>query len=216
MIPFSSEVYFSLFADLNRSLWQANLIGYGLAILVIVLATKLPRIGDRLIPLMLAAAWCWSGLVFFGQAMAEIFWPAWIFKIAFLIQAALLAGLALLPSPLPLGMQADNKSWTAGMIFAVCLIFYPLLAAQMGHAWPTAQLIGIAPVPNAVFTLAALCLAPGRTTKFLSLIPATFLVITAYLAVELSIWEDFLMVLCGLFALRATFGNADPAGSINR
>lgn len=208
MIPFSSEVYFSLFADLNRSLWQANLIAYGLAVALIALAMRMPRFGDRLIPLILAAGWCWSGLVFFGQAMADIFWPAWIFKAAFLLQAALLAGLALLPNPIALRIQADNRSWTAGMIFAVCLIFYPLLAAQLGHAWPSAQLIGNAPAPVAVFTIAVLSLAPGRLVKGLAAIPAAFLVITAYLALELSIWEDFLLVLCGMFALAGIFKSA--------
>lgn len=205
MIPFSNEVYFSLFADLNQTFWPANWIGYGLAILIVVLAMKLPRVGDRLIPIILAVAWCWAGSVFFGRTMADIFWPAWIFKIAFLIQAALLAGLALIPDPVPLRMKADNKSWACGMIMAVCLIFFPLLAAQMGHAWPNAQLIGNAPVPIAVFTLAILCLAPGRISKALSLLPGLFLLIAAYLALELRIWEDFLLVFCGLIALILTF-----------
>lgn len=213
MIPFSNEVYFSLFAELNQTFWQANWIGYALAILVVVLAMKLPRIGDRLIPIILAVAWCWTGSVFFGQAISDIFWPAWIFKIGFLVQAALLAGLALIPDPLPLRMTADNKSWTAGMIIAVCLIFFPLLAAQMGHAWPNAQLIGNAPAPIAVFTLAILCLAPGPITKALSVLPAAFLLITAYLALELSIWEDFLLIFCGLVALIMTFRNTGSTRS---
>lgn len=208
MIPFSNEVYFSLFADLNQTFWQATWIGYALAILVVVLAMKLPRIGNRLIPIILSVAWCWTGAVFYGQAMADIFWPAWIFKIVFLVQAAFLAGLAVIPKPLPLRMIADNKSWASGMIIAVCLIFFPLLAAQMGHAWPNAQLIGNAPAPIAVFTLAVLCLAPGPISKVLSVLPAVYVFLTAYLAFDLSIWEDFLLVLCGLAALAIIFKNA--------
>jgi len=205
MIPFSNEVYFSLLADLNQTFWPATWIGYALAILVVVLAMKFPRVGDRLIPITLSIGWCWTGSVFYGHAMADIFWPAWIVKIVFLIQAALLAGLALIPNPLSLRMVADNKSWTSGMVVAVCLIFFPLLAAQMGHAWPNAQLIGNAPAPIAVFTLAILCLAPGTISKALSVLPATYVFITAYLALELSIWEDFLLVLSALAALAITF-----------
>jgi len=197
MIPFSAEVYFSLFEDANLAQWPAQLIAYGLAVCIITLARKPSRFGDRLIPVILAAGWCWIGISFFDRVLSPVLWAAWIFKVAFLFQAVLFLATAFLPKPIPFHMHADNIGWTAGSLLVVGLLIYPVLAAQLGHAWPLAQLLGVAPGPSVVFTIAVLSLAPGTMSRLLAVIPALSVLISAYVAWDLAIWEDLLLALAG-------------------
>lgn len=215
MIPFSNEVYFSLFADLNPALWPAHLVAYGFALLIVVLATKNWAIRDRLIPVIMAGGWFWIGLIFFDQALASVLWAAWIFKAAFWAQAGLLAGIACLPKPIPIRLLTDNRSWTAGLFFMVCTIFYPLLAAQWGHAWPNAQLLGIAPLPTVVFTIGVLNIAPSKPGRILVILPACFALISLLLAWNLGIWEDVLLAFLGLFGVTRIFAGSRDAGPLS-
>ena len=57
MLPYTAEVYFTLFEQYNRAIWPAPLIAVALAWVAVVLAFRPAPGGDRLIGAILAAAW---------------------------------------------------------------------------------------------------------------------------------------------------------------
>jgi len=201
MIPFSGEVFFAVLQDYNLAMWPVHALAYVLAIVIVVLAYHGTAIGGRLIAAIMAAAWCWLGIGFVDQVFTPLLWASWMLKTAFLVEAGMFAVMAIMPRPIQIRLAPDNRSWTAGLIFILCAILYPVLAAQWNHAWPSAQLLGAAPAPTAVFTIGLLLLAPSRFAKLLAVIPALFLLITAYLGVGLAIWEDVLLAAIGLAGL---------------
>lgn len=197
MIPFDSETFFALLGDINLTYWPAILSAMGGALLLLVVARFGTAIASRFALLLLAAAWAWSGFVYYGVFLSTLVWAAWIFEIVFYVQAGMLAVCAMLPRPPGLSLRADNAGWVAASTLAFCTIFYPLIAAQVGHAWPGAQLLGIAPGPLAAATLGLLCLSEARYRLVLGAVPALALLITLYLAVSLAIWEDLILVAVG-------------------
>lgn len=202
MIPFSSEVYFSLYYDYNLAIWPAQALAYVLALAAFVLA-RYPFPGsNRLVLAILAAGWLWCGYVFFGRHLSTLLWAAGIFEAAFLLQALMLLAAAVVPKVPQFRLRPDNESWTSTFVLLFCAVIYPALAAQAsGHAWPAAQLIGVAPAPTAALTIGFLLLARSRWTLALAVIPAAYLAVTAYLAWQFAIAEDLVLVAVGLAGL---------------
>lgn len=197
MIPFDSETFFALLGDINLTYWPAILSAMGGGLLLLLVARQPIPVASRIVLLLLAGAWAWSGFVFYGVFLSSLVWAAWVFEFVFYAQAGMFAVCALLPRPPGIVLRADNAGWVAASTLAFCTIFYPLIAAQVGHAWPGAQLLGIAPGPLAAATLGLLCLTDIRHRLVLGAVPCLVLLITLYLAFGLAIWEDLILVAVG-------------------
>ncbi|MEM8703764.1 MAG: DUF6064 family protein [Pseudomonadota bacterium] len=217
MIPFDSQTFFALLGDINLTYWPAILSAMGGALVLLFIARLQTPIASRLVLLFLSAGWAWSGFVFYGVFLSTLVWASWVFEYVCYAQAGLFAVCALLPHPPTLSLRADNTGWAAASTVAFCAIFYPLIAAQVGHAWPGAQLLGITPGPLAAATLGLLCLTEVRYRLVLGVVPALTLLITLYLALNLAIWEDLILVAIGLggfaWSLIAVRRNAAPDAS---
>jgi Family of unknown function (DUF6064) len=202
MIPFSSEVYFALYYDYNLAIWPAQALAYLLGLSALLLARYPFPASDRLVLAILAAGWLWSGHVFVGRHLSSLLWAAWIFEAVFVLEALALLAAAVAPSPLRFRLRPDNESWTAAFVLLFCAVFYPVFAAQAsGHVWPATQLIGVAPAPTAVLTIGFLLLARSRWALGLAVVPAAYLVVTAYLGWQFAITEDLVLVAVGLAGL---------------
>jgi len=63
MLPFTTEVFFSVFERYNAAIWPVQVIAYGLGVLVVLLSLRPRRGGDRIIAAFLAGSWLWTGVV---------------------------------------------------------------------------------------------------------------------------------------------------------
>lgn len=210
MIPFSEETYFTLFADTNLTHWRAIIGAYVLLVVIVVCARIGFKGSDRIVLLVVSAASAWTAWLYFGQILSSVLWASWIFAGAFYLQAAIALGLAFAPSPPVFRLVADNRSWTGAAALAFAAIFFPLLAAQVGHAWPQAQLPGIAPAVTASLTLCVLVLTRSKIGFILLPIPLIYMIITLYLAIGLGIWEDLLLIGVTLAALGVAASETRP------
>ena len=87
MIPFTPEVFLSLFEQYNGEIWPAQIVAYALGLLVIA-AMVLPVPGsDRAASAVLAGFWLWNGAVYHLDYFASINFSAYAFGVLFIIQA---------------------------------------------------------------------------------------------------------------------------------
>ena len=62
MLPFTAEILFSSFEQYNRALWPLPIVASALGIVMLALALRPARAGDRAIGMLLALAWLWVGV----------------------------------------------------------------------------------------------------------------------------------------------------------
>jgi len=198
MIPFTSEVFLSLFEQYNGDIWPGQIAAYALGVLVIA-SMVLPIPGsDRAASAVLAGFWLWNGAVYHLDYFATITFSAYAFGVLFIIQAALLAWTGVLRGKLAFRLRTDASGWCGIAFIAVALVIYPVAAHLLGNGWPQASLFGVAPCPTAIFTLGVLLLAHGRTPWHLMVIPILWALIGGTAPFLLGILEDLFLLAAGL------------------
>ncbi|MEX1205769.1 MAG: DUF6064 family protein, partial [Dongiaceae bacterium] len=201
MLPFTAEVFFSVFEQYNRAIWPAQIVAYGLGIVVVLLTLRPVPGGDRAIGALLAAAWAWIGVVYHLGHFAAIDFIAPAFAAVFLIQALLFAWTGAIGGKIAFRFRADVFGWTGlGFVFFAMAV-YPLAGWLAGHGWPRAALFGVAPCPTTIFTMGVLLLTEGRTPLRLALIPVLWSLVGGTAAWLLEVPEDFALPLVGLGGL---------------
>ncbi|MGF1610100.1 MAG: DUF6064 family protein [Kiloniellales bacterium] len=201
MLPFTAEVFFANFESYNRAIWPAQLVAYGLALLIILLAARPLRGSGRLIGALLAAAWAWNGVVYHLLHSATINFLAPVFGAFFIIQALLLLWTATIRGKVSFRWRADPCGLAGLGLIAFALLLYPLLGWLAGHGWPQAALFGVAPCPTTVFTLGLLLAIEGRTPLHLVAIPVIWSLIGGSAAWLLGVPEDLVLPIAGFGAL---------------
>jgi len=174
---FSPRVYYRLFELHNRALWPAHLLTAALGLAILLMLLRPVRGRERIIPALLGALWIWIAWAFFGERYATINWAAAYVVPVFVLEGLLLIGVGAWGRLAFAGVR--NGPGLAGIgLFALALAGYPLLAAAMGRPWAAAEVLGIAPDPTAVATLAVLALAHGKVRRWLMIIPLLWCAVT--------------------------------------
>ena len=72
MLPFTAEVFFSVFEQYNRAIWPVQIVAYGLGLAAVLLTFRPVPGSDRLVGAILSAAWAWIGVVYHLRYFATI------------------------------------------------------------------------------------------------------------------------------------------------
>ena len=200
MLPYDTVALFALMARYNATWWPVVLVLLGLGGAALALAWR--RRGHRLIAVVLAAGWLWVGAVYHLQHMATLNFMAPLYGVVWLVQGAALSALAV------------TDGWRAGTAPALCrraglalaliaLFGFPLAARWSGAPWAAVPLVGTAPDPTAVFTIAILLTGTGRALPLIWLVPVAWAVVAGLSAHLLRFWPDLLVPLAALGAVLA-------------
>lgn len=171
-LMFSPRVYERLFELHNQALWPAQLLALALGAAVLVALLRPRPASDRLVALLLGAAWLLVAWTFLWQRYAPINLAIPYLAPLFVLQALLLVGLGTLRGGWRL---ADD--WSLARVTGVGLFFYalavhPLLALRFGRGLAGAEVLGLTPDPLAIATLGVACMAaPGRRAWGLLVVP---------------------------------------------
>lgn len=179
-LMFSPRVYWRMFELHNEALWPLPLATLAAGLFAGALALLRPAAARRIAPLLFAALWAWIAWSFFWNRYAAINWAAIYVAPAFALQATLLvliAGVRGFESGPPRAARL-----TAAVLFAIALL-YPVLAPLGGRSWGAAEILGIAPDPTAIATLAMLLVLRPRQQALLFPIPVLWC-----LASGLALW----------------------------
>jgi hypothetical protein len=190
MLPFTSDTFLGLFATYNAAIWPAQIVAYGLGLLVLALLVRPVPQGRRIISATLAAFWLWTGIAYHGLAFSSINVLAPAFAALFAVAGLLFAWVGVWRGRIDYVLAADARGIAGAGLMLFALFVYPLLNWLSGHAWPQMPVFGVTPCPTTLFTLGALLLARSRTPWGVGAIPFVWALIGTSAAWLLGVPED--------------------------
>ncbi len=171
MLPFDADVLTSLYEQVNRALWPAQLAAIVLAAALVAIPFKPFAQAGRLAGVVLAGGWLVSGAVFQLGYFAPLNFAAPIYGWCFIAQALLLLWTLVLRNTVWFVWDGGFYSW-AGLVLALVALFAaPLATGLFGAGWAAAELPGLMPDPTALFTLSLLLLVRARAPWHLIVLP---------------------------------------------
>lgn len=201
-LPFTADEFFDLFAHYNRLLWPAAaLLWLAAAVALALTIAAAPRRRRRPVSLVLAVLWLWGGAVYHAALFTRINPAAWLFAVAFVIEAGLLTFYGIARASLPFGSASTGRK-ALGFTLALYALAYPAVVMWTGHAYPRAPTFGV-PCPTTIFT-AGLLLTCARTPVVLTIVPILWSLVGGSAALLLGVTADVVLLACaGLLAVHA-------------
>ena len=198
MLPFTEEVFFSVFGQYNEAIWPAQIVAYALGLAAVLFALSPSPPGNRLISGILTLAWLWTGIAYHGMYFGTVNIAAPGFALAFLLEALLLIWTGLLRDRLTYRLRTNAFGWGGLGLTVYAMAIYPLTAWLAGHSWPKLATFGLAPCPVTIFTVGMLLLIEGRTPLHLMIIPLFWSLIGGSAVWLLHVPEDLALPLAGV------------------
>lgn len=171
-LMFGPRAYYRLFALNNLHVWPAQVVALcaGVAMAVYLLRPNPWR--ERMVAVLLAAAWLGVAWGYFHLRYATIHWAADDFALVFAGEALLWLllcgvwnGLAIVPP------RSSAMSRMGIALFLLALAIQPLAGHLVfGRPWDQAEVFGVAPDPTAIATL-GVWMAAARPSWLLLPIP---------------------------------------------
>ena len=197
-MPFTIEEFLNVFEKYNLSVWPMQLILNLLAIVAIWFLLFGRRNKSYVVNSVLAFLWLWMGLVYHLIFFSAINKVAYIFGSLFIVQSLLFVFYGLTGSKIIKYQFRFNFHGVLGLLFILyALIVYPILANYFGHAYPNMPTFGL-PCPTVIFTFGILLFAFDRIPIIIILIPFLWSLIGFFAAVNLTIKEDFGLLIAGI------------------
>lgn len=199
MMPFTVEQFLAVFSAYNEAVWPAQLVLVGLALIAVGLIVADRARETRLVGMLLAALWFWSGVAYHLAFFAAINRAALAFGALFVVQGALLAwdGVSRRRS---FHIHATTSGAVGSALVVYALIAYPLIGLASGQRYPAMPTFG-APCPTTIFTFGVLLWSEEPIPVRLLVIPALWSLVGASAAVSLGIVEDHGLLIAGVVAM---------------
>lgn len=199
MLPFSREAFFAVFASYNTAMWPAQVVLYGLAVALVVLALRGRAGAHRAISVGLGLLWVWTGVAYHWWQFTAINRPAWGFGALFVVQAVLFVGHGIGGRRLAIGRARGGYGWIGGLLIAYALVVYPLVGLA-GHPPREVPVLGV-PCPTTIFTFGLLFWAVRPIPRHLLVIPLLWALIGSTAVFLLGVVQDVGLLVAGLLGL---------------
>lgn len=200
-LPFTAEQFLAWLAAYNQALWPAHVLAYALALAAMVLAVLANRgrpWASRAAMAILAAMWLATGLVYHLLHFTSLTPSAYVLAGLFTLQGLMLLWDGVLRANLVLAPARDGFMVTGAVFLLWALAGHPWLAAHLGHSWPAAGLVGLAPGPTVAFTCGLLLWSRGRMPKRHLAVPVLWSFLGFMLALDMGLREEAGLLLVGL------------------
>ncbi len=196
-LPFTIEEFLNVIKSYNQSIFPAQVIFYLVGFYCVYLLFKSPKHPDKFLNAVLSFFWLWIGIVYNLIFFISINKAAYIFGLLFIIQGILFFIFGVIRSDISYSYRKDLFG-IVGMIFILyALLIYPVLNFVLGHPYPYAPSFGL-PCPTTIFTFGMLLFASKKISIGLLIIPVVWSIIGLSAAINLSIYEDFGLLIAGV------------------
>lgn len=208
-MPFTTEEFLNLFEEYNLSLWPLHMILYSLGIFAILFIMLRKRTEGVVVNVMLAILWFWMGAVYHLLYFSTINPMAFLFGILFIVQSGIFIWAGVLGNQLRYRWKLDLKGIT-GLLFVIfSFLIYPFLSAFFGHLYPQTPTFGL-PCPTTIFTFGILLFSAKKVSWYIFIIPLIWSFIGFFAAVNLSMKEDYSLLIAGLIGALFLIFSRDP------
>lgn len=198
MLPFTHEQFLDVFSRYNAAVFPAQIVAYLLGIAALALVFS-PRFGaGRVISAILAAMWLWTGAVYHALFFAMTNRASYVFAIAFVIEAALIAYAGVVQHRLTFARPNSIGSWVGLALIIYAGILYPLIGFAAGNLYPAMPTFGITPCPVTLFSFGMLLLSTRQVPPWVLAIPVLWSVVGGSAALLLQVPQDWVLLVSGL------------------
>ena len=206
-MPFTVEQFLAVFAQYNQAVWPMQ------AVLVLAASAAIGFAftqSNRIVALLLAGLWWWTGDVYHWVFFSRINRAAWLFGLLFMTQGVLFFLVGVIRKEWQFQVRWEGQSIIGGVFIVYALLLYPLLGQMLGHRYPAAPTFG-APCPMVIFTFGMLLWLEGKVKLWLLVIPVLWSLLGLSAAVSLGMREDFALPLAGLITVTLIVGRNSAA-----
>lgn len=196
-LPFTIEEFLNIFKTYNQSVFPLQIVFNLIAIYSIFLLFKTKSYSGKFISGALTFFWLWIGIVYHLLFFTVINKAAYFFAALFVIQGILFFIFGFYKKHFSFSYKKDFYGIIGLIFFTYALIIYPVLGHILGHQYPYSPTFGL-PCPTTIFTFGVLLFSEKRIPFYLILIPLIWSIIGFGAALNLSIYEDFGLLIAGI------------------
>jgi hypothetical protein len=191
-IPMTSEEFLGIFRAYNSAVWPAPILLTCLALLAAYRAARSRGFRDRIVVVVLALLWAWSGVAYHLLHHAPYNPAAVVFGILFIVQAGLFLCAGMRSESLRFGLGPNRYGIAGALIMVFALAVYPVLGYALGHRYPETPTFG-APCPVTIFTFGLLLWTVGKVKWYVLAIPCLWAFVAVGAATSWGVLEDLAM-----------------------
>ncbi len=212
-MPFTTEEFLLLFEDYNTSVWPMQLIWYLLGLFAISYLLIKKTIKGTVVNIILALLWFWMGAVYHFLYFTSINPMAYLFGILFIMQSGIFIWAGVIGKELAYLVKFDLKGITGLLFLIFTIVLYPILSHSLGHEYPRTPTFGL-PCPTTIFTFGILLFAAKKVRWYIFIIPLLWSFIGFSAAINLSMKEDYSLVIVGIIGAIFLFFSGDTEKAV--
>ncbi len=199
-LPFTALQFFGVFADYNVTLWPAQVVLTGTALVAMALVFLPGRWAGAAVSALLAVLWAWIALAYHLAFFTAISPPAYAFAAVSMAGAAVFFWQGVVRRRLEFRwvLSAQTRAGLVLIIFA--LLIYPAWAWLAGHRYPAFATFGL-PCPTTIFTIGLLAFAVAPFPRSPLVVPVLWCFVGAQAAFLLSVPQDLGLVVAGVVGM---------------
>jgi hypothetical protein len=199
-LPFTADQFISVFTRYNEAIGPLPILAYALAALSLFLVFRRPAAASRVVPLVLAGMWAFTGIAYHLVSFSAINPAARLFGALFVLQAIFFAVEAFRGRVAYTFSIRKMRSRMGVIMVLFSSVIYPIIGAASGHGYPNGPVFGLTPCPLVIFTFGTLLLTDRTLPKYLVAIPLMWALVGSTAARALGIHEDTGLLVTGLLA----------------
>lgn len=203
-IPFTVEEFFQVFAVYNESVWPVQLVLFALAIGAISLAVMGGRRSSQAVFFILTIFWTWSGAIYHIEFFSRINSVAYFFGGAFILQGVLFFYTGVIRPKIEFRFKPQLTHIVGVVLIVYSLFIYRVIGFYQGHIFPAAPTFGV-PCPTTIYTFGIILFSIHRVPWYLIIIPLLWSLVGFSAAVNLSVSEDYGLVIAGVLTTALLF-----------
>jgi hypothetical protein len=198
--PFTTEQFLNVFKSYNEDIFPLQVVFYITGFFVVFLLFKTAKIRDKIITALLSFYWIWMGIVYQMIFFSKINKAAYTFGILFIVQGIIFYIYGKIREKMAFQFSGSFYNYTGILFILYALIIYPVVGYIFGHRYPYSPTFGL-PCPTTIFTFGVLLFLKNKISVWILIIPFMWSIIGFGAALNLSIYEDFGLLVAGLSGL---------------
>lgn len=218
-LPFSVEQFYHVFRQYNTTLWPAQVLLVGLALMAIALVLVRRRWSGVAVSSILAFLWAWLGLAYHLAFFTAINPLAYGFSAVSLAGAAIFFWQGVVRRKLDFRWAPSARAVVGLILIVFALIVYPAWSIYVGHSYPAMPTFGV-PCPTTIFTIGLLSFAVAPYPRSPLVVPVLWCFVGAQAVFLLGVPPDSGLVVAGVAGtvlfLRAKVVATQPDALVGR
>jgi hypothetical protein len=197
-LPFTSEQFFGIFAQYNRSFLVVVVVLWLATIASLTLARRRADRWSPALSLVLGALWLWNAIAYHAFLFTRINPAAWLFALMFAVQAVLFVDAGWHRRLVYFSSSAPQRF--AGLTLGGYSLAYPFLTMALGHDYPATPTYGV-PCPTVILTIGLLLTTRDGWRLRFAAIPILWAFIGGSAATLLHVPTDYVLLAAGVILL---------------